>query len=87
MALALAIRTPADPSSEIKGTLYGIEGIILGYVEGRRPWEDVARTSGAGGEDETGTSGGGEADETGMWGSIDDDGRFPLLIFGNAIRN
>jgi len=34
------------------GTLYGIEGAASGYLEGRRPWEDVARTSGAGEEDE-----------------------------------
>ena len=27
VALALAMRTPANPSSEIKGTLNGIEGI------------------------------------------------------------
>ena len=65
MALVLAMRTLAYPSSEIKGTLYGIEGITLGYLEGRRPWEDVTRTSGAGGEDEAGTSGGGKADEIG----------------------
>ena len=36
MALALAMRTPADPSSEIKVSLYGIEGIALGLLEGRR---------------------------------------------------
>ena len=80
VALALAMRTPVDLSSEIKGTLYGIEGIAPGYLEGRRPWEDVDGTSGVGGEDEARTSGGGEAEETGTWGSVDDDGRFPSHI-------
>ena len=80
MALVLAMRTPANPSSEIKGTLYGIEGIAPGYQEGQRPWEDVAGTSSAGGEDEAGTSGGDEADLTGTWKSVDDNGRFPSLI-------
>ena len=80
VALALAMRTLADPSFESKGTLYGIEGIALGFLEGRRPWLEVARTSGAGGEDKAGTSGSGEADETGTWKSIDDDGPFPSLI-------
>ena len=65
VALALTMRTLVDLSSEVKGTLYGIEGIASGYLEGRRPWEDVAGTSGTGGDDEAGTSGGGEADETG----------------------
>jgi hypothetical protein len=76
VALACAMRTPADPSSEIKGSLYGIEGITLGFLGGRRPWEDL----GAGGEDEVGTAGGGGADETGTWTSVDDDGRFPSLV-------
>jgi hypothetical protein len=65
VALALAMRTPADPSPKIKGTLYGIEGIAPGYLKGRLPWEDVAGTSGASGEDEARTSGGDEAEETG----------------------
>jgi len=80
VALALTMRMPTDLSLEIKGTLYGIEGIAPGYLEGRRPWEDVAGTSGAGGEDEVGTSRDGEAEETRTWGSVDDDGRFPSLI-------
>ena len=65
VALALGMRTPVDPNLEIKGTLYGTKGIAPGYLEGRRPWEDVAGTSGTSGEDEARTSGGGEADETG----------------------
>jgi len=59
MVLALAMCTPVDPGSELKGTLYGIEGIAPGFFEGRRPWEEVAGASGVGGEDEAGTSGGG----------------------------
>ena len=47
MALALGVCTPLDPSSVIRRTLYDIEGIALGYLEGRWPWEDVARTSSA----------------------------------------
>jgi hypothetical protein len=67
---------PVDPSSAIKGSLYGIEGIAPGFLEGRQPWEDLS----ADGADEAGTSGGGEVDETGTWTSVDDDGRFPSLI-------
>ena len=76
MALACAMRTPVDPSSEIKVSLYGIEGIAPGFLEGQRPWEDPS----AGREDGTGTSGGGGADKTGTWMSVDDDGRFTSLI-------
>ena len=50
-----------------------VTGIASGFLEGRRPWEDL----GAGGEDEAGTSGGGE---TGTWTLVDDDGRFPSLV-------
>ena len=32
VALALGVRMPLDPNSEIKGTLYGIERIALGYL-------------------------------------------------------
>ena len=80
VALALAMHTPADPNSGIKGTLYGMEGIAPGYLEGWRPWEDVDGTSGAVGDDEARTSGGGKANETGTWVSVDDDGWFPSLI-------
>jgi hypothetical protein len=71
------MRTLADPRFEIKGTLYGIEGIAPGFLEGRRPWEDMAGTSGADGEEEARASDGGEA---GNWRSTDDDGRFPSLV-------
>ena len=76
MGLACAMRTPADPHSEIKGTIYGIEGITPGFLEGRRPWEDLSASGG----DEAGTSGGGDEDEAGTWMSMDDDGRFPSLV-------
>ena len=41
VALACAMRTPVDPQSEIKGTIYGIEGITPGFLRERRPWEDT----------------------------------------------
>ena len=69
MALACAMCTPVDPHSEIKGTIYGVEGIASGFLEGRRPWEDLSSDGG----EEAGTSGGGEADESGTWTSVDDD--------------
>jgi len=68
--------TPADPQSEIKGTIYGIEGIARGFLRDRRPWEDPNAAR----EDEAGTSGGGDTGETGTWRTVDDDGRFPSLI-------
>ena len=80
MALALGVRTPVDPSSKIRRTLYGIEGIAPGYLEGRWPWKDVAGTSGASGEDMAETSGGGEADDAGTWATIHEDGQFPSLV-------
>jgi hypothetical protein len=64
VVLALAMRTLAEPTCKIKGTLYGIEGITSGFLERRQPWEEVAGTSGAGGEDKAGTSSGSEADGT-----------------------
>jgi len=70
------MRTPVDPQSEIKGTIYGIEGIAPGFLRERRPWDDHKPSE----EDEAGTSGGGATDETGTWKIVDDDGRFPSLI-------
>jgi len=70
------MRTPVDPQSEIKGTIYGIEGIAPGFHGERRSWEDCIPAE----EDEAGTSGGGGASETGTWKTVDDDGRFPSLI-------
>jgi len=68
--------TPVDPQSEVKGTIYGIEGIAPGFLRERRPWEDHKPTE----EDEAETSGGGATNETGTWKIVDDDGRFPSLI-------
>jgi len=70
------MRTPVDPQSEIKGTIYGIEGIAPGFLRERRPWEDTNAAR----EDEAGTSGGGGASKTGTWRTVDDDGLFPSLI-------
>jgi len=70
------MRTPVDPQSEIKGTIYGIKGIAPGFLRERRPWEDHNPVE----EDEAETSGGGGTDETGTWRTVDDDGRFPSLI-------
>ena len=70
------MRTPTDPQSEIKGTIYGIEGITLGFLRDRWPWVYLSTV----GEDEAATSGGCDAGETGTWRTVDDDGRFPSLI-------
>jgi len=64
------MRTPVDPQSEIKGMIYGIEGIAPRFLRERRPWEDTNAVA----EDEAGTSGGGGASETGTWRTVDDDG-------------
>ena len=61
MALACMMHTPVDPQSEIRGTIYGMDGIALGFLRERRSWEDRIPTE----EDEAGTSGGGGASETG----------------------
>ena len=76
VALSCMMRTPVDPQSEIKGTIYSIEGIAPRFLRQRRPWEDHKPSE----EDEAGTSGGGATDETGTWKTVDDDGRFPSLI-------
>ena len=76
VALAYAMRTPVDPQSEIKGTIYGIEGIAPGFLRDRQPWVDLSTV----GEDKAGTSGGGDTGETGTWRTVDDDGRFSSLI-------
>ena len=76
VAITCAMRTPAEPQSEIKGSLYGTDGLALGFLRDRRLWEEPIAEEG----DEAGTSGGGDANETGTWGSVDDDGRFPSLV-------
>jgi len=70
------MRTPVDPQSEIRGTIYGMDGIAPGFLRERRSWEDHILAK----EDEAGTSGGGGACETGTWKTVDDDGRFPSLV-------
>jgi len=70
------MRTPVDRQSEIKGTIYGIEGIAPRFLREHRPWVDHNPAE----EDEVRTSGGGASDETGTWRIVDDDGRFPSLI-------
>jgi len=76
VALACAMRTPVDPQTEIKGTIYGIEGIAPGFLRERRPWEDQNAAE----EDEAGTSGSGDTGESGTWRTVDDDGRFPSVV-------
>ena len=70
------MRSPVDPQSEIRGTIYGMDGIALGFLWERRSWEDRVPTE----EDEIGTSGGGGGSKTGTWKMVDDDGRFPSLV-------
>ena len=76
VAIACAMRTPADPQSEIQGSLYGMDGLAPGFLRDRRPWEEPIAEE----RDEAGTFGGGDANETGTWGSVDDNGQFPSLV-------
>ena len=70
------MRTPVDPQSEIRGTIYGMDGIASGFLRERRSWEDRIPAE----DDEAGTSGDGGASKTGTWKMVDDDGWFPSLI-------
>jgi len=70
------MRTPVDPQPEIRGTIYGMDGIAPGFLRERRSWEDRIPAE----EDEIGTSGGGGCSETGTWRTVDDDGRFCSLV-------
>jgi len=70
------MRTPVDPESEIRRTIYGMDRIAPGFLRERRAWEDCIPAE----EDEAGTSGGGGISETGTWKTVDDDGRFPSLV-------
>jgi len=70
------MRTPVDPKSEIRRTIYGMDGITPGFLQERRSWEDRIPAE----EDEAGTSSGGGGSETGTWKTVDDDGRFPSLV-------
>jgi len=66
------MRTPVDPESEVRRTIYGMDGIALGFLRERRSWEDRIPAE----EDEIGTSG----SKDGTWKTVDDDGRFPSLV-------
>jgi len=70
------MRTPVDPQSEIRGTIYGMDGIAPRFLRERRSWEDRVPAE----EDEIRTWGGGGGSEIGTWKTVDDDGRFPSLV-------
>jgi len=70
------MRTPVDPESEIRRTIYGMDGITPGFLRERRSWEYHISAE----EDEARMSGGGGGSETGTWKTVDDDGRFPSLV-------
>jgi len=70
------MRTPVDPKSEIRRTIYGMDGIAPGFLRERWSWEDRIPTE----EDEARMSGGGGGSETWTWKTVDDDGRFPSLV-------
>jgi len=76
VVLACMMRTPVDPESEIRRTIYGMDGIAPGFLRERRSWEDRIPAE----EDEAGTSRGDSGSETGTWKMVDDDGRFPSLV-------
>ena len=76
VALTCMMCTPVEPQSEVKGTIYGIDGVAPGFLRERRLWEDRIPAE----EDKAGTSGGGGASETGTWKTVDDDGQFPSLV-------
>jgi len=70
------MRTPVDPKSEIRRTIYGMDGIAPGFLRERRSWEDRIPAE----EDEARTSGGGGGSEMGTCKTVDDDRRFPSLV-------
>jgi len=76
VALACMMRTPVDLESEIRRTIYDMDGIAPGFLREPRSWEDLIPAE----EDEAGTSGGGGGGETGSWKTVDNDGRFPSFI-------
>ena len=67
------MRTPVDPQSEIRRTIYGMDGIAPGFLRERRSWEDRVVAY----DLRHGRCGG---SETGTWKTMDDDGRFPYLV-------
>jgi len=76
VALACMMRTPAYPDSEMRRTIYGMDGIAPGFLRVHRSWEERIPSK----EDEIGTSEGGGGSKTGTWKTVDDDGRFPSLV-------
>jgi len=40
VALACMMHTPVDPESEIRRTIYGMDGIAPRFLRERRSWED-----------------------------------------------
>jgi len=40
VALACMMRTPVDPESEIRRTIYDMDEIAPGFLRERRAWED-----------------------------------------------
>jgi len=61
VALACMMRTPVDPQSQMRRTIYGMDGIALGFLWEHRSWEDRIPAE----EDKIGTSGGDGGSETG----------------------
>jgi hypothetical protein len=53
VALACMMRTLVDPESEIRRTIYDMDGIAPRFLQERRSWEDRIPAE----EDEIGTSG------------------------------
>ena len=76
VALACMMRTPVDPESEIRRTIYGMDEIAPGFLWEHRSWEDRIPAE----EDEARTSGGGGGNKIRTWKTVDNDGRFPSLI-------
>jgi len=70
------MRTLADSDSEIRRTIYGMDGIAPGFLRRRRSWEERVRSE----EEKIGTSEGSGGSKTGTWKMVDDNGRFPSLV-------
>ena len=46
MVIACAMRTPVDPQSEIKGSLYGMDELAPRFLRDRWPWEEPVTIAG-----------------------------------------
>jgi len=66
------MRTAAAPESEIRRTIYGMDGIAPGFLRERGAWEDHFPSE----EDEIGMLG----SKDGTWKTVDDDGQFPSVV-------